>query len=129
MTHRSRTVTVKQLPAKLNRQSERNLFRELGMAMQIERPAIVIDCSQVQAMNATAVHLLLCWLEEAMKRNGDVRLVGVSDQAMEGLRAMSVDRLFRIFETNERAIESFQRRTAFIPAPYAASALAAENAA
>lgn len=130
MTFRPRTVTVKQLPAKLDRHSERVFFHELERAMNVERPAIVLDCSQIEAMDHPAIHLLLCCLEEAMKRNGDVRLTAVSAHAMESLREMGADRLFRVFDTNEKAIESFQRRAVFA-APYVVSnsALASEHAA
>ncbi|HWG21663.1 MAG TPA: STAS domain-containing protein [Terracidiphilus sp.] len=112
MTLPPRTVTVKQLPEKFDRNRERLFFRELENAMNVERPAIVLDCSHVCAIDVNALHLLLCCLEEAMKRNGDVRLAGVSGEAWENLQHASVDRLFRIFETTDKAIESFQRRTA-----------------
>jgi anti-sigma B factor antagonist len=130
MTLSSKNVTVKHLPDKLDRRSERALLRELEIAMNVERPAIVLDCSQMREMDISAVHLLLCCLEEAMKRNGDVRLVAVSAQAKECLRSTAVDRLFRIFDTNDEAVQSFQRRTVFIT-PYVSSGagVPAENAA
>jgi len=128
MTLRRRNVTVKQLPQKVDRNSERTIARALAMAMTVERPAIVLDCSGLREMDCTAIYLLLSCLEEAMKRNGDVRLAAVSPQASEHLRAMGVHRLFRIFDTNEQAIESFQRRAAFV-APHAAGRAASENAA
>lgn len=128
MMHRTRTVIVKHLPAKIDRQGERAFLREIAFAMNVERPAIVIDCSQAHDMNSTAIHALLCCLEQAMKRNGDVRLAGLSPQAMENLCLMSVDRLFRIFDTTERAIESFQRRSVFMPS-FAVPALVTEHAA
>ena len=128
MTFKPRTVTTRQLPAKLDRHGERVFLRELQMTMQLERPLIVLDCSQVREMNCSSIHLLLCCLEETMKRNGDVRLAGVSDQAMENLRAMSVDRLFRIFDTPEQAIDSFRRHAVLVP-PDIAVTLASEHAA
>ena len=128
MAYRNRPVTVKQLPPKMDRQSEQIFLREIEFSMNVDRPAVIIDCSQMSAMNMTTIHLLLCCLEHAMKRNGDVRLAEVSAQAMTNLRAAGVDPLFRVFETTERALESFDRRAAFFP-PFAASALASENAA
>jgi anti-anti-sigma factor len=104
---------VRQLPGKLDRQVERAFLEELRMAFDMERPAIVIDCGLWHEMNSSAIHLLLCCLEEAMRRNGDVRLAAVSDEALENLRAMDVDRLFRIFDTTEKAIESFRRRAVY----------------
>jgi len=128
MSFRQRNVTVKQLPARIDRQGERAFLRELEMTMQMERPAIVLDCSQARVMDCHSMHLLLCCLEETMKRNGDVRLTGVSDRALENLRAMGIDRLFRIFDSNEKAIESFRRRSIVVP-PDIAVTLASEHAA
>jgi len=131
MTHSTRTVTVRQLPETFDRNTERRFLRELEPAMNAERPAIVLDCSPLYEMNCLAIHLLLSCLEQAMKRNGDVRLAAVSPQAMENLRAMGVDRLFRNFDTNQLATESFRRRGAFVtfPAPAYSTTVASERAA
>lgn len=130
MTQKRRFVTIKKLPEAIDQRTERRFLLELESAMNVERPVIVLDCSQMREMDCAAIHLLLCCLEEAMKRNGDVRLAAVSPGAMENLRAMGVDTLFRIFETNEMAAESFQRRTALVTLPAsAASRVVAENAA
>lgn len=127
MMLRTRTVTVRQLPGKLDRQIERAFLDDLRRSFDTERPAIVIDCEQWHQMNSSAIHLLLCCLEEAMRRNGDVRLAAVSDEALENLRVMDVDRLFRIFDTTEKAIESFRRRAVY--ATPSLATLAAEHAA
>jgi anti-anti-sigma regulatory factor len=42
--------------------------------MNNDRAYIVLDCSKVGVMDRSAIYLLLCCLEEAMKRNGDVKL-------------------------------------------------------
>lgn len=130
MTFRTKTVVVRELPAKLDRRSETVLMNDLRAALKVERPAVVLDCSRMREMDVTAIHLLLCCLEEAMKRNGDVRLAGVSALAKERLRGLRIDQLFRIFETSEQAVDSFQRRGAFVaPLGAAAANVPAENAA
>lgn len=130
MTIRSKTVTVKDLPEKIDRRTEATLLKDLQTAMNVERPAIVLNCSRMREMDTSAIHLLLCSLEGAMKRNGDVRLAALSPLAKEVLRGLGVDRLFRVFETSDQAVESFQRRGAFA-APFvrAAANVPAENAA
>jgi anti-anti-sigma regulatory factor len=61
-------------------------------------------------MDKQIVLLLLGCLEEAMKRNGDVRLAAVSPQGKAALKITGTDILFRFFETADDAIASFQRR-------------------
>jgi len=130
MTAHMRLTMVKELPARLDWKSERALLQSVKMVTNVERPAIVLNCSRMREMNISTIHFLLCCLEEAMKRNGDVRLAGLSHQAMESLRCLGVDRLFRIFETSEQAVRSFQRRAAFVsPFVDTTAAMPAENAA
>jgi len=127
MTHRLRTVMVIQFPASLDRRNERAFLRELEIEMTAERPSIVLDCSQLHTLDRSSIHLLLHCLEKAMKRNGDVRLA-VNAGVMEDLCTLGLDHLFRLFDTNEMAIESFRRRSVF-PLPFVASTLASEQAA
>jgi len=66
-------------------------------------------------MNRQIVFILLSCLEEAMKRNGDVRLAAVSPQAKAALKATGADILFKFFETTEDAVASFQRPAINLP--------------
>ncbi len=131
MIFKTRTVTIKHLPQRIDHRTERAVLHDLAFALQGERPAIVLDCTELRQIDSAAAHLLLCCLEEAMKRNGDVRLAGLSAEANGMLSAWGVDRLFRTFDTTEKAAQSFQRRTAFMPssADRNMSVLASENAA
>src|ERR1700676_2148059 len=109
-----RAVSIKQLPEKLDQKRGRIFLRELERSMNVERPSIVLDCSRVREMDLYAVHLLLCCLEGAIKRNGDVRLAAVAPAALLNLELAGLDRLFRIFATVDDAVESFQRRIAHV---------------
>ena len=52
--------------------------------------------------------MLLHCLEEAMKRDGDLKLAAVSPASAVILELMRVDRLFEAFETADQAVRSFQ---------------------
>lgn len=107
MRFRPCTVTVTQLPETVDMKHGRLFFKELESRMNIERPCIVLDCSQVREMDRFAIHILLCCLEEAMKRDGDVKLAAVSESAREALEVTRVDRLFEMYETETEAVNSF----------------------
>lgn len=111
MILRPKPVSIRQLPEKLDRKQERLFLRELECELNVVRPAIVIDCSHLREMDQAAMHLLLRSLEEAMKRNGDIRLSGVSPEARANLERAGVDRLFHVFSTIGEAVESFHRRS------------------
>lgn len=109
MTLRARAVAVKLLPTTPGAKHERVFLLELESSLNVSRPCIVLDCAQALQMQRSQQRLLLRCLEEAMKRNGDVRLAAVGPGARDDLRSAGIDRLFKIFETITEASDSFQR--------------------
>lgn len=109
MRFRPCTVTVTQLPEKLKTKEGRLFFADLQSRLKIERPCIVLDCAKVREMDKHSIHMLLCCLEEAMKRDGDVKLASVTPSVGEILELTRVDRLFEIYETQTEAVNSFFR--------------------
>jgi anti-sigma B factor antagonist len=107
-----RAVTLKLVPHISNSGEERNFMRTLEDQVSDVRPCVVLDCSALDSPDKSAVHLMLCCLEMALKRNGDVRLAAVSPDAKKMLESVGADRLFRIFNSNAEAIMSFHRRAA-----------------
>ena len=111
----ARAVIVEQLPETGDPRRARAFLRELSSNLeQVTRPRVVLDCGRLQNVDGAGLHLLLCCLEEAMKRNGDVRLAAVPEQAQIAFRALGIDRLFRAYGSVVEAAESF-RGTARLP--------------
>jgi anti-sigma B factor antagonist len=101
-------VIVMQLPERLNHAQAEAFLREFYPLLEIDRPRIVLDCSQVQHLDSAGVEMLLRCLEEAMKRDGDLKLAAVSPPSGVILELMRVDRLFEVFESAEQASRSFE---------------------
>ena len=109
MTVRIRPVTVMQLPERLGVKEGRSFLREVEDRMNMERPYLVLDCSAITHLDNSVVHLLLRCLEEAMKRNGDVKLAGIPLMT-EGVPGLTgTGRLFEIFDTTADAVNSFHQ--------------------
>jgi anti-sigma B factor antagonist len=103
----SRPVIVMQVPERLY-ESEADTFRlELKNLLQAERPRIVLDCSGIKDIDSTGVEMLLQCMDEAMKRDGDVKLAAVAPGSAVILELMKVDRLFEVFDSSEEAVRSF----------------------
>jgi len=109
MAIQARGVTVRELPEMLTGSKGRSFFSELEVEMERNNPRIVLDCSKVSQMDIPAIYQLLCYLEEAMKRNGDVKLASVPSGIMALLELAGVALLFERFATNTEAISSFRR--------------------
>jgi anti-anti-sigma factor len=108
MTSR-RLVAVRHLPEKLSLTHGRGFFREVEPYLQAERPRVVLDCSRVRHLDSAGIHVLLRVLEEAMKRNGDVKLASVPPGAAAMLKLTRVGRLFEVFDNTADAVNSFHQ--------------------
>ena len=132
MKYRKRFIEVRTLPPQIDGARMRTLYRDLESCINVDSPAVVLDCSILCHADKPAIHFLLCCLEEAMKRNGDIRLAALQPELMSEVQATGVDALFEIYETVEDALESFQtqRMKFMVPGHVAlANPSASENAA
>ena len=103
----NRPVVVMQVPEQLNHSQVPAFLQELEPLLEAHRPRIVLDFSQVRGIDSTGIEMLLNCLEEAMKRDGDLKLADVSREAQVILELMRVDRVFEMFSTCEEAVRSF----------------------
>ena len=101
-------VIVMELPEALNHAEGEKFVSEIQPLLEVHRPRVVLDCSQVQQMDSAGIETLLYCMQEAMKRDGDLKLAAVSPAAATIMELMRVDRLFEVFETADQATRSFQ---------------------
>jgi anti-anti-sigma regulatory factor len=112
MRNRVSTLEVKEFPGTSNAIMGRLFLGEMQRFLYDERPQIVLDCSKIAQLDKPSIQLLLSCLEEAIKRNGDVKLAAVPAGARSALKLTGVDRIFEIFDTNAEAVNSFRRPSA-----------------
>lgn len=113
----ARSVDVKRLPERFNQREGAAFLREVQSCLTSPRPRVVLDCKDVQQFDAVGILVLLRCLEEAMKRNGDVKLAAVPDHALAILERERVDRLFETFASTADAVDSFQQLPSFAYPP------------
>jgi anti-sigma B factor antagonist len=109
-------VIVIQLPNEMNQLGARTFLHEMELLLESDRPRIVLDCSEVRSIDSAGVESLLQCMEEAMKRNGDLKLASVSPSLEVMLELMRVDRLFEVFQTADEAMRSFHVGPVLVPA-------------
>jgi len=114
----SRSVIVMQVPERFYGAEADSFRQELKTLLQAERPRIVLDCSGIKDIDSTGVETLLQCMDEAMKRDGDVKLAAVAPGSAVILELMKVDRLFEVFDSADEAVRSFHAYPAHeIPQP------------
>src|SRR5215467_13059344 len=102
-------IVVKQLPEILDTQHSEVFLRELTPLFDNDHPRLVFDFSEVRYMDSAGIELLLRCAEEAIKRNGDVKLAAISPELNVILEMTKIDRLFEIFESCNDAVDSYHR--------------------
>jgi anti-anti-sigma factor len=105
----ARLVAVKQLPEMFSVKHRRSFLREVESCLNADRPRIVLDCSKVQQLDSAGIQVLLRCLEEAIKRNGDVKLAAIPPGAAAILELARVEHLFEAFDSTADAVDSFSR--------------------
>ena len=124
MKETRRTISIRKLPPKLDSARQKALYRELESCINVDHPYVVLDCSMLAQLDRRAIHLLLCCLEEAMKRNGDVRLAALQPEAQSVLKTTGLDTIFQVFDTICEAVESFRLpRVSVVSSPLSAPAV------
>ena len=109
-----KSVTSKDGTSKSNGSNERVLLRELDRWIEsARRPGVVLDCSELEGIGLPEIRLFITCLERVMKRNGDARLANLSPMAREILSRSGVERLFRIYDSRESAVRSFDTHPNF----------------
>ncbi|MFZ3340528.1 MAG: STAS domain-containing protein [Terriglobales bacterium] len=102
-----KAVVVKQLPETVSAPQSQAFYRELEAVLGSDRPRLVFDFTGVRHFDSAGVELLLRCMEEAMKRNGDLKLAALSPQLAVILEMTRIDRLFEIFDNCNDAVESY----------------------
>ena len=102
-------VIVKRLPERVGQQQVLEFTRELEPVLKNDHPCLVFDFSDVLHLDSAGIEMLLQCMEEAMKRNGDLKLAAVPPAIASLLKLTRVDCLFEIFDNPSDAVTSFYR--------------------
>jgi anti-sigma B factor antagonist len=102
-------VIVKRLPERVGQHQAREFLRELEPSLKKDRPCLVFDFSDVSHLDSAGIEMLLQCMEEAMKRNGDLKLASIPPAIASLLKLTRVDCLFEIFDNSSDAVASFYR--------------------
>lgn len=97
-------VLVMEMPEQLNSVEARTFMQDLEPLLESDRPRVVFDCSQVRYLDGAGVEMMLYCLEEAMKRDGDLKLAALSPGS-EAVQELT--RVFEAFATSDEAVRSF----------------------
>jgi len=99
---------VIKLPEYVGAKQARSFVRALQPELRRDRPRVVVDMSAVQDMDSAALDMLLECMSQIARRDGAVKLAGISPQAATVLELTRMDQLFEMFPTVSEATSSFR---------------------
>lgn len=119
MKESKRSVSLRKLPNRFDRAQLESQYREMEICVNVDRPRLVLDCSMVERLDRPVIRFLLCSLEEALKRNGDIRLAAMHPELRAVFESMGLERLFQVYPDVDSAIESFRAaQVSFVSAEF-----------
>jgi len=72
-----------------------------------DRSKLVLDMTELAKADSGGFGMLLWAMKTMRTRGGDMRMFGPGKEVAEVIELMSLDRTFRIFESEQEAIDSF----------------------
>ena len=98
---------VIKLPEHVRAKEARSFMRALQPELRRDRPRVVVDMSAVKDMDTTALDVLLECMSQVARRDGAVKLAGISPEAATVLELTRMDQIFEMFPTVSEAASSF----------------------
>jgi anti-anti-sigma factor len=103
---------VKRVPESLNAKQARAFLEEVRPLLEHDRPQLVFDLSLVRKIDSAGVDTLLHCMQEAVRRDGDLKLASLSPEAQVVLELTRTGRLFEIYASSSDAVRSY---SGFLP--------------
>ncbi len=80
----------------------------LSDLLQNEENKFIIDLSKVGFLSSLVAAVIVFFAKEVRRREGNVKLSGLSSEALSLFKITQLDRIFELYETKHDAIESFK---------------------
>ena len=103
-----RPVVIMQMPEQLEAREAQAFMQDFEPLLQSEQPRIVFDFSEVRRVDRVGAEMIQQCFEQAMQRDGELKLAGLSPEAEVALELMRRPGVFPTFLTSDEAIRSFR---------------------
>jgi anti-anti-sigma factor len=86
------TVVVN-LPEQVTAKQTRTLMRDLRDQLNVDQPFVILDLSEVKEIDTAGLDLLLECLNQTVRRDGTIRVRGISPEAATVLELTGMDQI------------------------------------
>ena len=103
-----RPVVIMEMPERLVAREAESFMQEFAPLLECEQPRIVFDFSGVRNVDRAGAGMVLHCLREAMQRDGELKLAGLSPEAEVALEFMRKPGVLQTFLSSDEAVRSFR---------------------
>lgn len=100
-------ITLVEVSGRVDSMTANQFGEALTTQLDAGNSHIVLDLSSVDYMSSAGLREIVSALKTAKKAKGDVRLANPSSRVREVLEMAGLDTIFRIFPTQDAAINSY----------------------
>lgn len=100
-------VTLVEVSGRVDSMNANQFGSGLNEQISVGKIQLVLDLSSVDYMSSAGLREIVTTLKKAKKANGDLRLAQPSQRVREVLEMSGLDTIFRIYTTQDEAIDSF----------------------
>ena len=69
---------------------------------------VIINLARVGFLSSLLIALIVFFAKEVRKKQGNVKLAGLSDEALSLFQLTQLDKVFELYDTEHDALESFK---------------------
>ncbi|MEM9952019.1 MAG: STAS domain-containing protein [Chloroflexota bacterium] len=107
VTNPNDSVTLVEVSGRVDSMNANEFGSGLNTQINNGRVQLVLDLSSVEYMSSAGLREIVSTLKSAKKASGDLRLAQPSERVREVLEMAGLDTIFRIYVTQDEAINSY----------------------
>ncbi|RME75119.1 MAG: anti-sigma factor antagonist [Planctomycetota bacterium] len=101
-------VKVVDISGFVDRHTLDKLDKELEKIIQEGCNNIVINCNDLAYISSNGMGVFIAYLQKVREKGGDIRFCNMKDIGKTVITVLGLHNLFKIFDTEEEAVQSFQ---------------------
>ena len=91
----------------INFEERELLKKELSELIENGGTRFIIDFSKIGFVSSLVISVIVFFAKEVRKNNGSMKLSGLSGAALSIFELTHFDRIFELYDTEEKAVESY----------------------
>jgi anti-sigma B factor antagonist len=103
------SVNIISIGGRLDAYAANDVEQKLGLLITAGHVCLVVDLSRLEYISSSGLRVLLAAIKRVKKEQGDIRLACLQPSVKEVFNIAGFTQLFRMFDKEEEAVNSFTK--------------------